>query len=104
MALNPKQQRFCEEYIIDLNGTQAAIRDEYSEKTAGSQAEHLLRSVEVQRYVQSLMNERVERTEITDDYVLSTITETIERCRQNTRRTDPYAGQDHYLAYGQGGI
>jgi len=34
--LTPKQQRFCEEYMIDLNATQAAIRAVYSEKTANS--------------------------------------------------------------------
>lgn len=42
MALNPKQTRFIAEYLIDLNGTQAAIRAGYSRKTAFVQASHLL--------------------------------------------------------------
>ncbi|MGI4886112.1 MAG: terminase small subunit [Janthinobacterium lividum] len=82
MPLNLKQKRFCEEYIIDLNATQAAIRAGYSENTAYSQGQRLLKDVEIQVYIQSLMNKRAERVEITADYVLNTVVETIERCRQ----------------------
>jgi phage terminase small subunit len=52
--LNPKQLRFCEEYIIDGNGTQSAIRAGYSEKTAYSIAENLLSKVEIQAKVAEL--------------------------------------------------
>ncbi len=47
MSLTPKQARFVEEYFVDLNATQAAIRAGYSAKTAYSQGERLLRNVEV---------------------------------------------------------
>ena len=40
--LTAKQQRFCEEYMVDLNGTQAAIRAGYSKKTAMQQSYQLL--------------------------------------------------------------
>ena len=43
MALSYKQQRFIDEYMIDFNGTQAAIRAGYSPRTAGSQAYQLVR-------------------------------------------------------------
>ncbi|MCQ9186663.1 terminase small subunit, partial [Streptomyces sp. IBSBF 2953] len=43
MALTAKKQRFVDEYLIDLNATQAAIRASYSQKTAASQGERLLR-------------------------------------------------------------
>jgi len=43
MALTDKQIRFCEEYLIDLNATQAAIRAGYSVKTANEQAGRLIR-------------------------------------------------------------
>ena len=49
--LTPKQQRFCDEYLIDLNATQAAIRTGYSEKTAYSQGQRLLKNVEVKAYL-----------------------------------------------------
>ena len=70
MALEPRQQRFCEEYIVDLNATQAGIRAGYSAKTAYSQAHDLLKKPEIEAEVQRLMNERSKRTEITADKVL----------------------------------
>ena len=82
MALNVKQQTFVAEYLIDLNATQAAIRAGYSEATAYSQGQRLLKHVEVAALIQKAMDERSERTEITADYVLTTIQETIEQCRK----------------------
>lgn len=55
--LTAKQQRFCDEYLIDLNATQAAIRTGYSEKTAYSQGQRLLKHVEVKNYI----NEQLEK-------------------------------------------
>ncbi|CAM4092761.1 Terminase small subunit [Bordetella tumbae] len=68
--MTPKKWRFAEEYLKDLNATQAAIRAGYSKRTAHSQAERLLRDVEVQAAIQSAMAERSERTRITQDNVL----------------------------------
>lgn len=68
--LTAKQQRFCDEYLIDLNATQAAIRSGYSEKTAYSAGQRLLKNVEVQNYIAERKADRVERTEITQDMVL----------------------------------
>jgi phage terminase small subunit len=69
---------FVKEYLIDLNATQAAIRAGYSEKTANEQGARLLANVSVSEAIQHGMNERSKRTEITADYVLNTIVETIE--------------------------
>lgn len=68
--LTAKQQRFCDEYLIDLNATQAAIRAGYSERTAEEQGCRLLRNVKVQKYIQNRKQDRIERTEITQDMVL----------------------------------
>lgn len=46
-----KQQRFCDEYLIDQNGTQAAIRAGYSKKTANEQASRLLANVNIRAYI-----------------------------------------------------
>lgn len=70
MALNDKQRRFVDEYLIDLNATQAAIRAGYSEKTAGQQAFDLLKKPEIQESISLAMKAREERTEITQDRVL----------------------------------
>lgn len=71
--LSAKQKAFCEEYIIDLNGTQAAIRAGYSEKTANQQAARLLANVNIQAYIQELLQKRSNRLEITADNVLKEI-------------------------------
>ena len=51
MPLTPKQERFVEEYLIDLNATQAAIRAGYSAKTAEAQGSRLLSNVNVSALV-----------------------------------------------------
>jgi phage terminase small subunit len=80
--LTIKQETFVAEYLVDLNATQAAIRAGYSAKTANEQGSRLLANVSVQKLIQERMNQRSERLEITSDYVLNTIVDTIERCRQ----------------------
>ena len=70
MALNPKQQRFCEEYMIDLNATQAAIRAGYSVKTAKEQASRLLTNVNVSREIERLQALQSKRTGVTADRVI----------------------------------
>lgn len=57
MALTEKQQRFCDEYLIDYNATQAAIRAGYSEKTAYSQGQRLLKKVEIKTYIDEKLAE-----------------------------------------------
>lgn len=71
--LTPKQERFCQEYLIDLNATQAAIRAGYSAKTADVQAARLLGNVQVQRFVDDLKKERAAVTGITAERVLTEI-------------------------------
>lgn len=68
--MTAKKWRFVEEYIKDLNATQAAIRAGYSARTAASQGERLLRDVDVQAALQEAMKQRSERTKITADNVL----------------------------------
>jgi len=71
--LTEKQIRFCQEYIIDLNGTQSAIRAGYSEDTAASIASENLTKPNIQEYVQQLLDERAVRTKATADFVISEI-------------------------------
>ena len=80
--MTPRQQQFVKEYLIDLNATQAAIRAGYSEKTAAEIGAENLRKPQIAAAVQKAMDARSERTEVTADYVLTTITDTIERCKQ----------------------
>lgn len=65
-----KQKRFCEEYLVDLNATQAALRTGYSEKTAASIASENLQKPEILGYIAKLRVEQSKRTGITADKVL----------------------------------
>lgn len=73
MALTPKQQCFVEEYIVDLNATQAAIRAGYSARSAVVTGARLLANANVAAAVQSLKDERSQRTEVTADRVLKAL-------------------------------
>ncbi len=55
--LTAKQQRFCTEYLIDCNATQAAIRSGYSEKTAGRIGSRLLKDNNVKIFIESKLEE-----------------------------------------------
>lgn len=68
--LTPKQQKFCDEYLIDLNATQAAIRAGYSKKTAKDIGSQNLAKLNIQEYINKKQREREKRTEITQDRVL----------------------------------
>lgn len=65
-----KQKRFVQEYLKDANGTQAAIRAGYSEKTANEQAARLLAKASVKAYLKKLQRAREKRVEISVDKVL----------------------------------
>lgn len=68
--LTPKQAKFCKEYLVDLNATQAAIRAGYSQKTAYSHGQRLLKNVEIQNEIQRQREGASERTEVTIDRCL----------------------------------
>lgn len=73
--LTPKQQRFVEEYLIDLNATQAAIRSGYSEKTAKSIGQENLTKPDIQKAIEEAQNKRQEQTQIDAAYVLKRLVE-----------------------------
>lgn len=70
MKLTPKQKAFVEEYLIDLNATQAAIRAGYSKKTAGRIGQENLQKPVIQKAIQDHMKEREKRTRVTADRVV----------------------------------
>jgi len=70
MSLTPKQQRFADEYLIDLNATQAAIRAGYSPRTANEQAARLLAKVSVRSYIDQRMAELSRRTGVTQERII----------------------------------
>jgi phage terminase small subunit len=73
--LTQKQKRFCDEYLIDLNATQAAIRADYSKKRASELGYQLLQKTPVQEYISNLVEKRSKITQIDAAYVLNRLVE-----------------------------
>jgi phage terminase small subunit len=71
--LTPRRELFVLEYLKDLNGTKAAERAGYSQRTANEQAARLLANVSIQAEIQRLMDARAKRIEINGDRVLQAI-------------------------------
>lgn len=69
--MTPKQERFVEEYLVDLNATQAAIRAGYSEKTANRQGSRLLSNADISAAIQKRASRITEKLEITQEKVAS---------------------------------
>lgn len=78
--LTPRQRRFVDEYLIDLNGTQAAIRAGYSQKTARQIGQKLLTKVDIQQAISAAQAARQERTELTADEVIRDLREVRDVC------------------------
>lgn len=68
--LTEKQQRFVDEYLIDLNATQAAIRAGYSVRTAQEQGSQNLSKLMVQQAISERMAERSKRTGVNQDRIV----------------------------------
>lgn len=91
MPLTAKQQRFVEEYLIDLNATQAAIRAGYSEKTARQIATKLLSKVYIQEAVNAGKLLRSQKTEIDAAWVLKKAAGLFEKCEREGDTFNPSA-------------
>ncbi|PUB87059.1 MAG: terminase small subunit [gamma proteobacterium symbiont of Ctena orbiculata] len=73
--LNQKQQRFCREYVIDFNGTRAAIAAGYSKKSARQTAHENLTKPDIQKALVELISERNDRLRMQSDDVLIRLVE-----------------------------
>lgn len=80
--LNPQQERFCAEYVVDYNATQAAKRAGYSEKTAYSQGNRLLKNAEVLARVREYQQQQVSRLAISSDWVVQQLVDVYLKCSQ----------------------
>ena len=75
--MNVRQQRFCDEYLVDLNATKAAIRAGYSEKYAGQNADKLLKNTKIRNYIDARLNAKERSLIASQDEVLETLTRII---------------------------
>lgn len=81
MKLTNRQKRFCEEYLIDLNATQAAIRAGYSKKNANNIASENLAKPNIQKYLKERMDAKNNDLIASQDEVLQYLTRVM---RDNT--------------------
>ena len=82
--MTDKQNVFVQEYLKDCNATQAAIRAGYSEHTAYSIGQRLMKDVSIQEAIRKGMDDRKERARLTADYVIDNLREIAERCMQKS--------------------
>lgn len=92
MALNPRQIKFCEEYIISLNATDAALKAGYSKKTAYAIGNENLKKPEIKSFIQDLAqqarNERIATAEEILVYLSETVRDTSESRRERTKAAE----------------
>lgn len=79
MKLTEKQKRFVDEYLIDLNASAAARRAGYSEKTADRIGPRLVVKSCVAQAIAERLKDRQERTEVTQDFVVTNLKTIVER-------------------------
>lgn len=90
--LTPKQAKFVDEYLIDLNATQAAIRAGYSERTAYATGHENLRKPEIQEALTQRRQQLAESTEITPEKVIAEYAKIA------------FADMSTYAKWGEGGV
>src|SRR5258708_19508992 len=80
--ISGKQQRFVDEYLVDSNATQAAIRAGYSKRSASSLGKQLLQNPPVLLAVTKARARLVEHVEVTQEFVVAKLVENLNRCMQ----------------------
>ena len=90
-GLTLKQRTFVDEYLKDLNGTQAAIRAGYSERTANEQAARLLANVSIKEVVANRTAERAKECKIDQEWVLKRLD-----AEANADINDLYDSEGHF--------
>ena len=81
-ALTYKEERFCLEYVIDYNQTQAAKRAGYAEKNAAKMGCKLMKRPEIRAYIRQLQKEQKERLMLTSDRVVIELMDVYQKCMQ----------------------
>ncbi len=87
-SLTAKQERFCLEYVVDFNATQAAIRAGYSEHTAYSIGWENLKKPEIRNRVTALSNETADELGLTQRRILLKLWDVVEKAYEGAPKTD----------------
>lgn len=82
--LGEKQKRFVREWLIDMNGTRAAIRAGYSAKSAANTASRLMKDPDVQAYRNELLKAKFDELDITRHSLAVEVYEMMQKCKGGT--------------------
>ena len=82
--LSEKQRRFVREWLVDMNGTRAAVRAGYSEKSAANTASRLLKDPDVQAYRNELLKAKFDELGITRHSLAVEVYEMMQKCKGGT--------------------
>jgi phage terminase small subunit len=92
--MTPKQKAFVQEYLIDLNATQSAIRAGYSAKKASEIGYELLHKTAVMTAIAEAQDKRSEKTNLTAESVLKNIVRLATKAEESGRFADALRGQE----------
>ena len=99
--LTRKQELFCQEYIVDYNGTKAAIRAGYEERSARQMASRMLAKDNIRSRVRELQAEQVKRLAVSQDYVVQQLVSVYKKCSEPEQVME-WDGEAHeYMATGK---
>lgn len=82
--LSEKQRRFVREWLVDMNGTRAAVRAGYSEKSAANTASRLMKDPDVQAYRNELLKAKFDELGITRHSLAVEVYEMMQKCKGGT--------------------
>jgi len=99
MKLTAKQEKFCLEYLVDLNATQAAIRAGYSKHTAKTIAGQNLSKLIIMDKIAELQQKTIDKTLITIENTIQFIKEVSEEAREGADASNALKGADMLMKY-----
>lgn len=98
--LTRKQELFCQEYIVDYNGTKAAIRAGYEERSARQMASRMLAKDNIRSRVRELQADQVQRMTVTQDYVVQQLVSVYHKCSEPEPVMEWDANEREYVEKG----
>lgn len=95
--MTEKQKRFCDEYLIDLNATQAAIRAGYSENSAKQIGQQNLTKVDIKEYIEKRLEEKEDALIAKQDEVLKYLTSVMRGSSKSSVLARQDDGSEHVI-------
>lgn len=96
--LTAKQERFAQEYVVDFNSSEAAIRAGYAKNSARQQGSRLLTNADIQKRVRELAEEGAQRVELTRDFVINGLMDLAQNAQAESAKVRAFELLGKHLA------